>query len=192
MSLKNTNTKYGSVAKWIHWLTALLFLAAYATVYFRHWFTEEKTPANWTALQLHLSVGVSLAVLVILRLIWRFMQQQPSPEPGTAMEHVAAKSGHFALYFIMIMMPLTGYLGTGANTEFFFLFDIPKFADTAIYQSIIVDGLGTTFEQIEPAIDFIHKDIGGQWLVWLLILGHAGAAFYHHHVKKDQTLMKMI
>ena len=68
--LKNTLENYGLVAKTIHWLTALLFLGAYASVYFRHWFTEAKTPENRTALQLHLSFGISVGVLVILRIIW--------------------------------------------------------------------------------------------------------------------------
>ena len=56
MSLKNTAQAYGSIAKWFHWTTAGLFLASYMAVYYRHWFTEEKTPENWTALQLHLSI----------------------------------------------------------------------------------------------------------------------------------------
>ena len=47
------------------------------------------------------------------------------------------------------------------------------------------------FKEFEKAIDFIHKDIGGAWLVWLLILGHVMAALYHHFVKKDRTLQKM-
>lgn len=54
MKLKNTANEYGLVAKWLHWSTAILFLGAYVSVYYRHWFTEEKTSANWTALQLHL------------------------------------------------------------------------------------------------------------------------------------------
>ncbi len=67
MPLKNTQYSYGSIAKWLHWSIALLFLMSYCTVYFRQWFTEEKTPENWIALQLHLSVGVTVAVLVLLR-----------------------------------------------------------------------------------------------------------------------------
>ena len=53
MSLKNTSENYGMIAKVFHWGTALLFLGAYISVYYRHWYTEAKTPENWTALQLH-------------------------------------------------------------------------------------------------------------------------------------------
>jgi cytochrome b561 len=192
VNYKNNSSSYGSIAKWLHWLTAILFMAAYVSVYYRQWFTEDKTPENWTALQLHLSIGVTLGVLVALRIFWRLFNEQPKPEPASELMHLVAKLGHLALYGVMILMPLTGYLGTGVNTEFYFLADIPKFASTAFYQSIVVDGFGLTFEQIEPAIDYIHKDIFGRWLVWMLIVGHAGAALYHHYALQDKTLIKML
>ncbi|KKE83297.1 cytochrome B561 [Pseudoalteromonas luteoviolacea S4047-1] len=191
MSFKNSDTDYGSIAKWIHWLMAMLFLAAYLSVYYRQWFTEAKTPENWTALQLHLSFGVSIMAIVVLRLLWRAMNKSPTPEPGTSLEHLAAHLGHYALYAIMIIAPITGYIGTGANTEFFFLFDIPKFSDTALFQYLVVESWGLTFKEFEKPIDFIHKEILGAWLMWILIVGHAGAALFHHFVKKDRTLKKM-
>lgn len=190
MNIKNTVDNYGLIAKWLHWLTALLFLGSYISVYYRHWFTEEKTPENWIALQLHLSVGVTIAVVVALRIIWRISNRVPELEPGTKLEHLAAHAGHYALYAIMIIMPLTGYLGTGVDTEYFFIFDIPKFESTHLF-SLLGNGLGVTFKEFEAPIDFFHKNILGEWLVWLLILGHVAAALYHHCVKKDRTLKKM-
>lgn len=191
MRFKNTNRDYGTIAKWLHWGTALLFLGAYVSVYFRQWFTEEQTPENWTALQLHLSIGVTIAVIVALRIIWRISTRLPDPEPGTKLEHAAARTGHYMLYAVMIIMPVTGYLGTGANTEFFFLFDIPKFEDTQLFTFWVSDGLGMTFKEFEKPLDFIHKDIMGAWVVWILILGHVLAALYHHFGKRDRTLYKM-
>lgn len=191
MQLRNTDYNYGAIAKTFHWLTALLFLLSYVSVYYRQWFTQEQTPENWTALQLHLSIGVSVAVIVALRIIWRIYDQEPDKEPGTRIEHLAARAGHYALYAIMIIMPITGYLGTGANTDYFFLFEITKFENTALFQSLFHEGLGIAFEDFEKPIDFIHKNLLGEWLVWLLIVGHAAAAMYHHFVKQDRTLRKM-
>ena len=191
MNFKNTVENYGSIAKFLHWGTAILFLGSYISVYYRHWFTEEKTPENWTALQLHLSIGVTIAVVVALRIVWRIANRQPDLEPGTKLEHLAAHAGHYALYAIMIIMPLTGYVGTGVNTEYFFIFDIPKFENTQLFESLVSGGLGITFQEFEEPIDFIHKEILGAWLVWILILGHVSAALYHHFVKEDKTLNKM-
>ncbi len=191
MNFKNTAENYGLIAKCLHWGTAVLFLGAYISVYYRHWFTEDKTPENWTAIQLHLSIGVTIAVVVALRIVWRVANRVPNLEPGTKLEHLAAHVGHYALYTIMIIMPITGYVGTGVNTEYFFLFDIPKFEDTQLFESLVRNGLGLTFEEFEEPIDFIHKQILGAWLVWILILGHVSAALYHHFVKEDKTLRKM-
>ncbi|MFZ5455257.1 MAG: cytochrome b [Pseudomonadota bacterium] len=191
MSLKNTADSYGRIAKWFHWTTAALFLAAYVSVYYRQWFTEKQTPENMTALQIHLSVGVSIAVIVALRVIWRLMNRAPADEPGTPLAHLAAHLGHLALYAVMIVAPITGYLGTGVNTDFFFLFEIPKFESTALFQSVVAEGMGLDFKTFEKPIDFIHKDVLGAWLIWLLVLGHAGAALYHHFVLRDRTLVKM-
>lgn len=191
MSLKNTAVQYGTIAKWLHWSVAGLFLAAYMAVYYRHWFTTEDTDINWTALQLHLSFGVTIGLLVVLRVVWRLMNRQPDPASGTRLEHLAAHLGHYALYAVMIVLPITGYLGTGVDTEWFFLFDIPKFEDTWLFEWLVVGQMGLDFATFEKPLDFIHKDILGKWLAWLLIVGHAGAALYHHYVKKDDTLRKM-
>lgn len=189
--LKNTTSHYGKVARALHWTTALLFLFAYMSVYYRQWFTVAETPENWTALQLHLSLGVSIGVLVLLRVYWRISNVQPDNEPGSALLHKAAHAGHLTLYAILIVMPLTGYLGTGVATDFFFWFEIPKFADTAMFKIAIEGWLGLTFEQFEAPIDFIHKK-GGEYVVWVIILGHAAAALYHHFKLKDRTLLKML
>jgi cytochrome b561 len=189
MSIGNTAENYGSIAKWLHWLTALLFLGSYISVYYRHWFTEDKTPENWTALQLHLSIGVTIALVVMLRIIWKLSNRAPDPEPGSRLEHLAARLGHLALYAIMIIMPITGYLGTGVDTEYFFMFDITSFKESEYFIMNYSDTM--TFKEFEKPLDFIHKDIMGAWVVWLLIAGHVAAALYHQFVKKDRTLRKM-
>lgn len=192
MSIRNTARSYGSIAKWLHWLTAALFLGAYVSVYYRHWFTEDKTPESFTAFQIHLSFGVTIAVVVALRILWRISNRAPDLERGSKFEHFLAHSGHYALYAVMIIMPITGYLGTGGNTNYFFLFEIPKFESTQIFTSIVSNGMGLTFKEFEKPMDYIHKDILGAWLVWILILGHIAAALFHHFVKQDRTMKKMI
>ena len=87
-------------------------------------------------------------------------------------------------------MPVTGYIGTGVHTEFFFLFDIPKFEDTPLFVTLVSDGLMMTFKEFEAPVDFIHKNLGA-WVVWVLILGHVLAALYHHFVRRDRTIYKM-
>lgn len=189
--LKNSSTHYGAVARTLHWLTALLFLLAYVAVYYRQWFTEVETPQNMVALHTHLSIGISLGVIAFLRVYWRARNPQPLPEPGKPLMHKLIHIGHMMLYAIIILMPITGYLGTGVATQFFYLFEIPKFADTVAFRVVVEDWMGLTFQEFEAPMDFIHKQ-GGAYFVWFMILGHAGAAFYHHVKLKDRTLLKML
>ncbi len=191
MTFKNTDKSYGTVAKWFHWLTALMISLSYASVYYRRWFTEDKTSENWTILQLHLSIGITMGVIFVLRILWKTVNKTPQLESVTRLEHLAVHMGHYTLYAMIFIMVLTGYFGTGANTEYFFLFEIPKFEDTALYSNFFFDWLGLTFDEFEKPMDFIHKDIMGSWLVWMLILGHAIAALYHQFVRKDNTLSRM-
>jgi cytochrome b561 len=191
MAIRNTVDNFGFIAKGLHWVIAFLFLMAYSFVYYRHWFTIEKTPENWTVLQLHLSVGTTILALVLIRIIWRISNKVPAPEPGTPLSHLMIRIGHYSLYAIMIIMPITGYIGTGANTEYFFLFDIPKFESTSLFTTLVNYNMGMTFAEFEKPVDFIHKQVLGSWLVWLLISGHILAALYHGYIKKDRTLSKM-
>lgn len=191
MQYKNTDDRYGLIAILFHWIVAAGFLGAYVAVYYRHWFTEYRTPENFTALQIHLSFGITVGVFVLLRIIWKLMNKTPKDiEGGSKLEHKSAHIMHYILYAVMIIMPLTGYFGTGVATNFFYLFEIPKFADTQVFQTVINGWLGLTFEEFEKPIDFIHKK-GGAYVVWVLILAHAAAAFYHHYIRKDDVLKRM-
>lgn len=184
--LENTPERYGSMARALHWSIALLFLASYAAVYTRHWFTEPKTPENWVALQTHLVVGVLIALLVVVRVVWRMRSPQPDDVPGTRLEHLASHTMHLVLYAVMIVMPISGYLGTGVATEVPFFGDIPSFKDTTLFQS-----LGASWEAFEKPVDFVHKNAGA-YLVWVLVVLHAAAAFYHHFVRRDDVLRRML
>lgn len=192
MGLRNSARSYGSIAKTLHWLTALLFLGAYIAVYYRDWFTDKNTPENLIALHLHLSIGISIGVIVLLRILWKWMDRQPNPVPGPKWAHSAAKIGHIALYIMMVVMVATGYMGTGVDTQYFYLFQIPSFQETWLYTHVIQEiWFDMTFKEFEKPIDFIHKDLGGETLVWMLILGHVLAALYHHYVRHDDTMKRM-
>lgn len=191
MNLTNTARDYGSVAKWLHWLTAILFLGSYVSVYYLEWFTERGTTANLISFQLHLSIGATIAVVVFLRIFWKICNRSPDQEPGTRLEHFLAHADHYVLYAIMVIMPLTGYFGTGGNINYFFLLELPKFENTQLFTVLVNNGLGLSFKEFEKPMDFIHKELLGAWLAWILILEHVAAAIYHHRVKKDRTLLKM-
>ena len=130
-------------------------------------------------------------VFVFLRVIYKLWDRTPEEVEGSKFEHFAAKSAHILLYAVMIIMPLTGYFGTGLNTDFFFAFEIPRFRDTFVYDVVVTQWLGLSWEAFEKPVDFVHKR-GGATLVWMLIAVHIAAALYHHFWRKDDTMRRML
>ena len=165
----NDSQSYGFVARALHWGTALLILGSYGSVYFRRFFTEANTEFNWAVLQLHLSLGLTILTVTVLRIIWYVVDQRPTPEASSKAAVWGSRTGHTLLYVILFSMPVTGYLGTGANTDFS---GFSKFPNSRAHTSLrfgVSDRLNMTFAEFEVVVDYLHKDVGGALLVWMLI-----------------------
>jgi cytochrome b561 len=86
---------------------------------------------------------------------------------------------HWALYAIMLIIPLTGYLfssAEGQHLDFFGLF-------TAASPM-------ATNRTVSHAFEFLHK--AGQNVVYVILGLHVLAALYHHFVKRDGVLQRML
>ena len=193
MSFRSTTHQYGSFAKFLHWSIAMLFLVQYVVIYYRHWFTVKYTAISDTTLQLHLAVGISVVAFILPRIVWRFVDaEQPAPLPGSWWEHQAARLAHLALWFFMITMPLSGYLYSKNPVDFFGLFTIPRFGDTGL-SHWLAHTWGISWQaDIRMPMRKFHRDFGGALVVWILIALHAAAAFYHHFVRGDLALVRML
>ena len=188
---KNTEYTYGIIAISLHWIVAFAFILNYAIAYYLDWFVEDKTEQSRAILSYHYSIGMSVIVFIVLRIVWRLMTKQPNEVPGSRMEHLAARGAHIMLYAVMIIVPLSGYLGTGGPSQLFFFIDIPRFADTQIFKTVVEGWMSLEWDQFEAPMDFIHKQ-GGAYVVWVLIAAHIGAALFHHFVRKDTVLKRML
>lgn len=176
--LKNTITHYGNVTKILHWLSALTVVALFILglwmvelTYYSAWY---KTAPHW-----HKSVGILLLLATVFRMCWRIYTPTPNAIAShSAVVKFAAKLAHLALYFLLIILMLTGYLISTADDraiEVFNWFSIPA--------------LGELFNNQADIAGLLH-----QYLAYgLMILSavHALAAIKHHVIDKDQTLKRM-
>ncbi|RKQ70858.1 cytochrome b561 [Litorimonas taeanensis] len=191
MKFRNTQSGYGLIAISLHWIVAAAFIANYILIFSREWFLDNKSDLARTFISTHFAIGITVLVFVGLRIFWRLFEKQPDDVPAPKYQHLAAHSVHFLLYAFMIIMPLTGYLGTGGPSKLFFLIEVPAFKNTAIFATVVEGWMGMNFETFEKPMDFIHKKIGTYAVLFLFVL-HAGAAIYHHFVYKDRVLKRMI
>jgi cytochrome b561 len=188
MGLRNTIENFGSLTKFLHWAIAGFFVVSYCSAYYAIWFTVDGMVANDTAVQIHITSGILVSFFILVRVYWRLTNSLPTPPPGTPQEHLAARLSHRTLYVFMVVMPLTGYLGTYRDADYL---GVANFGDTRLF-AWIAETIDTTWEEWEVAFDVVHRTVLGSKLLWILLVIHISAALFHHFHRRDGTLRRML
>ena len=149
---------------------------------------DPKSEFGVTLIQLHFTLGFSLFVFIVLRIIWRIMNVQPDDPDVSPLEKRAGRGMHYILYLIMFLMPLTGLLAFGPGIKFFGMFEIPPMYANEVGQWFKPNGGGAKVG--EYMRDF-HR-IVGEWVLWVLVVIHMLAGFYHHFGLKNDVLKRML
>ena len=169
---------YTPVAKALHWLMAALLIGLLSLGFYM-----ADLPLSPDKLQLyswHKWVGVTVFLLVWLRLLWRLTHRPPAyPASMPRALQFLAHGGHWALYALMIAIPLTGWLmssAKGFQTVWWGVWPIPDLLAKD-------KELGHNLQEVHEALN---------WLLVLLISGHAAAALKHHWIDRDDILTRML
>lgn len=176
--LKNTLDSYGSVAKFLHWLIALLILTVLAVGFIMTGLP--KTPDTFRVIGWHKSLGITVLTLVALRLLWKSMNIYPAlPAALSMVEKLLAHLGHGFLYALMIAMPLSGWMmssAAGFTVSVFGWFLLPNLVapDPALKRTLVE----------------LHGTLA--WALIGMIALHVLAALLHHFYYKDDVLLRML
>src|SRR5262245_18299376 len=114
MTFRNTTRAWGSLSRALHWIVVLLIITQWVIAERAH---ELKGLAKVSALGWHKSFGMTVLMLAIIRLVWRWFNPVPSLD-GLAKpwERVLANLSHFLLYALLFALPVTGWmLSSAAN-----------------------------------------------------------------------------
>ena len=178
MSWKNTTTRYGSLPIALHWLMLALLVAVYCTMEFKGIY-KKSTPGRDAIMMWHYMLGLAVFALVWLRALARLAGTRPAIEPALpGWQAALAKAGHWALYALMIGLPMLGWLTLSAKGE-----PIPFFG-------LELPPLIGKSEALAKTLKAVHEWIAkaGYFVIGL----HAAAALYHHYVRRDNTLRLML
>lgn len=174
-----TAHRYDPVSQSLHWFTAIAVIAAYAIGVGREGLPKGDLRA--ALLGLHMSLGMLVMALTVVRIVWRSVIAKPV-EPGrqpSKPADFAARLAHLALYASMLAIPLIGLLAAwtkGRSIEFFGLVALPS--------PIGVDRV------LAKGLENAHE-IAGHLMMSLAGL-HAAAAIGHQFILKDGTLSRML
>lgn len=176
--LKNSADRWGPVSQLLHW--AVVLLVVVIAVLGLIMADLPNNPQKLRLYSLHKSLGLTVLALMALRLAWRAVAGAPAPVAGTPRwQHRAATLTHGALYALLFAMPLTGWLfnyAAGFPLQWFGLFNLPRGA--------------APDPDLRELAKLLHE--GGFWLLLMLVVAHAGAAFHHHLFLRDATLTRML
>src|SRR6478752_7144306 len=102
--------QYGTVAKTFHWVIAALIVTNIALgLYFAA--LPHSDPWKFELTQLHKSIGLTVLLLSIFRLLWRLSHPVPPlPADLQPVIRIAAHATHYLFYFLIIAIPLSGWI----------------------------------------------------------------------------------
>ena len=188
MPIKNSATRYGSVAMSLHWLIAAAVIANLCIgLYMGD--LPRGDPSKFVLISYHKSIGLTVLLLSVLRVVWRLINPVPPLPAGIPpLMKFASHAMHFLLYFLIVAVPLAGWLmvsvgSMGHPTPVFGLFGWPSVPGLA-------DMSRSTGHPYHEAFETTHV-----WLAWsmiVLIPLHVGAALYHDVVRHDGILARMV
>ena len=166
--------RYGTVTQGLHWLAALLILAAWGLGFMLEDFP--KGPARLTAIQVHSMLGLLVLTFAVLRILSRLATSAPEPL-GPAWVERFARLGHGALYALTLALPATGLLLRWAHSG----------------EATLLGGWTIPAPFTIPGEEFwagTHELIA--YALAALVLGHVVAALWHQYVLRDDVFARIV
>lgn len=160
----------------LHWLTALLVLTQFALA--ELWGFAPR-PGRHLMIVAHMSFGILLTLVLILRIGWRFTPGHRVRDAVSGWVVKASKGMQFLLYGLLAAEAVLGFLLRWSGKEAMSFFGLPIPPPFAPFS--------------KPAHHLVGE--AHDWIAWTVIIlaaGHAFAALFHHFVQHDDVLWRML
>lgn len=169
-------TRYHPLLVALHWIVALLVIIALVFGSLRLTTLPNDDPEKLLALRAHMSIGITVLVLMLIRLVTRvFTAKPPHASTGNATADKVGVATHWLLYLLVF-----GMVGSGMAT-----------ARAADLPAIVFGGSGAALPEdlriYAPRV--AHGIIAN--LLGLFLLLHVVAALFHQFVRKDALFARM-
>lgn len=170
--------RYTGVAIALHWLVALLILGSF--VVGTYMVELDLSPWKLKVYSWHKWIGVTIFLLVALRLAWRITHAPPAlPVAMAAWQRHAAALSHALLYLLLVAVPISGWVMSSAGGFPVVYFGVLQLPDLVAKDKAFFELMKTVHFALNKA------------LLALVVL-HVAAAVKHHYVDRDDVLARMV
>jgi cytochrome b561 len=181
------SSKYSAVAITLHWVIAICIIGMIPLGLYMTDLPDEKVKLQFQLYQIHKSIGITILVLSVLRVIWRLTHKAPPLPPDMpAWEKLGAKLTHFGFYFLIVAIPLVGW--AMVSTEKYYiptvLYWVIPWPHMAFFDNMASKAAWNEF------FDSAHYVLA--LLVVPLLVLHVGAALKHHFFERGEVLARMV
>ncbi len=176
MAVSVSDQRWSLAVRLLHWLTVVA-LAAQLAVAFGPMAGPGMAPMNW--LPLHMSIGVTVIAMILLRLFWRVFTKvpvRPLPRPV----RFAGALVHACLYVTILAVLITGWLGYRP---------MPFMPPARLFGSLPVPLAPTMGGLSARAFAVLHAKL--VWLLLGLVGVHVLAALAHAALLRDGVMRGM-
>lgn len=175
--IRNSSVSYGSVAKSFHWVIFILVTFMLVLGYCMDDVTDKMVRAE--IVNIHKLTGLSILLLMTLRLLWALMNPKPDLPSGTKLwERHLERAVHFLLYFVLFAMPIAGWIMSVAGGHAPHLFNLSL--SLPLPQNTMVKHIAADMHDTLAIV------------IIILVSLHVLAALYHYFFKKDEVLSRMM
>lgn len=168
---------YGGVAKALHWLIAALLCVQYAIAYFMP-HIGRNTP-NTGLVNLHLSFGALIFLIVVARWIWRLTHPVPLMRELAPWQRRLSWLTHLSIYAVLLIMPLMGWANAGFRGY-----------DVSLFNVVPLPALVAKGSALGRELGDVHVFVA--WYFLAVIGLHIVAALYHRFVRRDAVMARML
>jgi len=169
--------QYGTTAKVLHWVIVALLVVQYLIGWLMPGIHRGMKPG--AAMTFHISIGITILVLIVLRLAWRLTHPVAPESSLPPWQRLSSETVHWLLYILVLATTLTGWLFTsfrGWGVSFFYLAPMPMLASENAAAGKIIDGL--------------HQ--AAEWTLLVLIGLHIAAGLAHLFIYRDRVMQRML
>jgi cytochrome b561 len=168
---------YGTIAKIFHWLIFLLLAAQYAVGSIMPHIGRKTLNEGWV--NWHLSIGAAILFVIVLRFAWRLIVPVPLPATLAPWEYYLSRVTHLALYLLVLVMTLLGWVAANARGW-----------DVKLFGIVTLPALAPNGSEWGHEAGDIHNILVYVLLGFIVL--HVAGALYHYFIRRDQVLQRML